>query len=196
MNFHYSAKRGIVRPVHTAYMVQVLILLQNMNMDYVSRMVYNRDKDLVFVYKPSGLWNEQEYVYEMHHLEQMVPYAVSAIRNMSMQRDDGILTVYDMNTRENLKFYAEDKYWNMDVKEDFMANTRSLWKGNFDDKYNGSIFNVTAKADKEQALAMMKIDRELEAAITKHGETIVPSMYEEEWENRVKEERKKIANSL
>ena len=126
----------------------------------------------------------------------MVPYAVSAIRNMSMQRDDGILTVYDMNTRENLKFYAEDKYWNMDVKEDFMANTRSLWKGNFDDKYNGSIFNVTAKADKEQALALMKIDRELEAAITKHGETIVPSMYEEEWENRVKEERKKIANSL
>lgn len=40
-----------------------------MNMDYVSKMVYNKDKDLVFVYKPDGLWNEREYVYEMHHLE-------------------------------------------------------------------------------------------------------------------------------
>lgn len=69
MNFHYSVKRGIVRPVHTAYMCSLLILLQHMNMDYVSKMVYNKDKDLVFVYKPDGLWNEREYVYEMHHLE-------------------------------------------------------------------------------------------------------------------------------
>jgi len=69
MNIHYGAKRSIVRPVHTAYMLHVLILMQHANMDYVSRMVYNKDKDLVFVYKPNGLWNEQEYVYEMHHLE-------------------------------------------------------------------------------------------------------------------------------
>lgn len=68
MNLVYSGKRGIAREVHTAYMVQVLILLQHANFDYVSRMVYNKDKDLVFVYKPTGLWNEQEYIYEMHHL--------------------------------------------------------------------------------------------------------------------------------
>ena len=62
----------------------------------------------------------------MHHLEQMVPYAVTSIKNLSMQRDDGILTVYDMNTRDNLKFYAEDKYWNLDVKDEFMANPASV----------------------------------------------------------------------
>ncbi len=160
-----------------------------MNFDYVSKMVYNKDKDLVFVYKPTGLWNEQEYVYEMHHLEQMVPYAVTSIKNLSMQRDDGILTVYDMNTRENLKFYAEDKYWNLDVKEEFMANTRTLWKGNFDNKYQGSIFTVTSKASEEETLAMMKVDRELEAAIAKHGEAVVPSKYHEDWEQRVDQER-------
>lgn len=140
MNFQYTGKRAIARPSHTFYMLSVLALLQNMNLDYVSRMVYNRDKDLVFVYKPDGLWNEREYIYEMHHLEQMVPFAVTAIKNMSMQSDNGIITVYDMNTRDNLKFYAEDKYWNLDVKDEFMANTRGLWKGNFDDKYGGSIF--------------------------------------------------------
>jgi hypothetical protein len=42
----------------------------------------------------------------------------------------------------------------------------------------------------------MKVDRELEAAIAKHGETVIPSVYEEEWEKRVVEERKKIAASM
>jgi hypothetical protein len=58
MNFQYSGKRGIARPSHTFYMLGVLTLLQNMNWDYVSRMTYNKDKDLVFVYKPNGFWNE------------------------------------------------------------------------------------------------------------------------------------------
>jgi len=92
-----------------------------MNFDYVSKMVYNKDKDLVFVYRPDGLWNEHEYVYEMHHLEQMVPAPVTAIKNMSMARDDGILTVHCMSTKDYLKFYNEDKYWNMDAKEDFIG---------------------------------------------------------------------------
>lgn len=77
-------------------------------------MVYNKDKDLVFVYRPDGLWNEHEYVYEMHHLEQMVPAPVTAFKNMSAQREDGILTVHCMGTREYMKFYNEDKYWNLE----------------------------------------------------------------------------------
>ena len=51
------------------YILGVLALCQHINVDYVSKMVYNKDKDLVFVYKPDGWWGEKEYVYEMHHLE-------------------------------------------------------------------------------------------------------------------------------
>jgi hypothetical protein len=58
MNMQYGGKRGFARPMHAAYMLNVLILLQHMNFDYVSKMVYNKDKDLVFVYKPTGFWNE------------------------------------------------------------------------------------------------------------------------------------------
>lgn len=121
MNVQYSGKRGFARPIHTTYMCAVLVMLQHLNLDYVSKMVYNKDKDLVFVYKPNGLWSEVEYVYETHHLEQMVPYAVTAIKNMSMQRDDGIITVYCMNTKDNLKFYGDSKYWNLDTRDEFMA---------------------------------------------------------------------------
>ena len=154
MNLQYSVKRGIVRPEHTAYMLNILVLLQNLNMDYCTKMVYNRDKDLVFVYKPEGLWFEKEFVYEMHHLEQLTPYSVTAIKNLSMQKDDGIVNVHCMATHDQIKFYNDDKYWNMDLKEDFMDNTRNLWRGNFNDKRNGSIFTFEARPNTEQALTV------------------------------------------
>ena len=137
------------------------MLIQHANFDYVSKMVYNKDKDLIFVYKPTGFWGEQEYIYEMHHLEQMVPYAVKAIQNHSATKDDGILTIHDMNSKDALKVYNEDKYWNLDLKDDFMANTRGLWKGNFDCKYNGSIFKLRQqlKATSEEALTVSKLTK-------------------------------------
>jgi len=164
-----------------------------MNMDYVSRMVYNKDKDLVFVYKPTGFWGEQEYVYEMHHLEQMVPYAVTAIKNMSMQRDDGIVTVYDMNTRDNLKFYNEDKYWNMDLRDEFNVATRGLWKGNFNSVYEGSIFKLTDH-NSPVNYYQDEVDEELYHAIEKHGGVKLPENHIDEWEQRISDERAKIAD--
>ena len=112
MNLQYGAKRSIVRPSHTMYVACLFGMVYNMDLDYVTKMRYNKDKDLVFVTRPDAFWGESEHVYEMHHLEQMVPYPVSAIPNMALNKDDGIMTVYDMNEHEELKFFNEDKYWN------------------------------------------------------------------------------------
>ena len=136
-------------------MITVLLLAQHANFDYVSKMVYNKDKDLVFVYKPTGFWGEHEYIYEMHHLEQMVPFAVKALENHSLTKDDGIITVNDMGSKDSLKFYGEDKYWNLDLKDEFMANTRGLWKGNFDSKYDGSIFKLSHRIKETSEDALM-----------------------------------------
>ena len=57
-----------------------------------------------------------------------------------------------MSTREQMKFYNDDKYWNMDLKDDFMNQTRTLWRGNFNDKRAGSIFTFESKATPEQNL--------------------------------------------
>ena len=83
MNSTYGAKRMIVRPTHTFYQIGLLSALQMLSMDYVSKMVYNKDKDLVFVYKQDGIWNDKEYIYEMHHLERMVPAVSSAWKDLS-----------------------------------------------------------------------------------------------------------------
>jgi hypothetical protein len=191
MNVQYGMKRSIVRPGNTFYMLSVLALLQHMNFDYVSKMVYNRDKDLVFVYRPDGFWGEHEHVYEVHHLEQMPPSPVTAMKDLTMNRNDGILTVYDMSNREYLKFYGEDKYWNMELKDDFMNQTRSLWKGE-NSKYDGRIFNLTHNANEEITLSQMKVDRELQAAIAKHGEVTIPKEHEDEFYEKINKKKQEI----
>ena len=121
MNIHYAAKRMILRPAHTFYLCSVLALCHHLNLDYVSKMVYNKDKDLVFVYKPDGWWGEKEHVYETHHLEQVVPAPVTSFKHLTMNREDGILNVHCMSTKDYLKFYNEDKYWNVELKEEFVS---------------------------------------------------------------------------
>ena len=51
------------------FMASLMGLIYSLDLDYVTKMRYNKDKDLVFVKKPDMLWGETERVYEMHHLE-------------------------------------------------------------------------------------------------------------------------------
>jgi hypothetical protein len=166
-----------------------------LNMDYVSKMKYNRDKDVVFVYKPDSIWNEKEYVHEIHHLEQTVPFAISAIEDRSLyNRDDGILTVYDMNEHNELKFYNEDKYWNMELKEDFLNSTNGMWINGFNDKRSGSIFSYHAKANEESTLMQMKVGIEMEEAIKKHGKvTQLPKEFKDEFHEKIDAARARVA---
>ena len=83
MNAQYAAKRGIVRPAHTMYVATVAALLYGMDFGYVTKMRYNKDKDLVFVSRPDRMWGESEHTYEMHHLEQLVPAPVTAMKDLS-----------------------------------------------------------------------------------------------------------------
>jgi len=96
MNAQYGAKRSIVRPSHTMYVATLMAMVWCLDFDYVTKMRYNKEKDLVFVTKPDRFWGETEHVYEMHHLEQMVPSAVTAIKDMASKDENGIMTVHCM----------------------------------------------------------------------------------------------------
>jgi len=63
-----------------------------------------------------------------------------------------------MAQRENLRLYGEDKYWNLDLKDEFMSQTRGLWIGNFDSKLDGSIFKLPRDANEEEALMVSCLD--------------------------------------
>jgi hypothetical protein len=78
------------------YVATLMAFVWGMDLDYVTKMRYNKDKDLVFVTKPDRFWGESEHVYEVHHLEQMVPAPVTAIKDMSAKHENGIMTVHCM----------------------------------------------------------------------------------------------------
>ena len=67
-----------------------------------------------------------------------MPYSVLARNEMSALDKEGITTLYCMHTRDYLKFYNDEKYWNLDLRDEFNASTNSLWKG-LSDKYIGSV---------------------------------------------------------
>ena len=61
-----------------------------------------------------------------------------------------------MAQKENLKLYGEDKYWNLDLKDEFMGQTNQLWIGNFSNKRDGQIFMLDHEASDEDALMVSK----------------------------------------
>ncbi len=192
MNFHYTVKRAIIRPMHTAYIFNVLVLMYAMDFDYVTKMRYNQDKDLVFVTKPSRFWGEEEHVHELHHLEQMVPSPVTAMRNMMDPK--GILTVHDMATKDYLKFYKEDKYWNVDLKEEFASETRGLWENTHADKYTGRIFQSRGELPLDYQLDMHKVDKEMEEAAAKHGDFKVHTSHIKDFYENINQKKKDITS--
>ena len=195
MNIQYGAKRSLVRPAHTMYCAALFAMVYSMDLDYVTKMRYNKDKDLVFVTRPDAFWGESEHVYEMHHLEQMVPSAVTAIKDMSANAHNGILTVHDMSEKDYLKFYKEDKYWNLDLKEEFLSETRGLWHGNHSDKHTGRLFHtVESRVPKDFAVAFEKIDQEMEQAVQKHGPMSLPTSHVEEFYERINNEKKNVVS--
>jgi hypothetical protein len=155
MNMPYAVKRSLARPSHTFYQVAVLALLHMASSNYVTKMIYNKEKDIVFVYRQDGFIHEKEYVYEMHHLEQMVPHTVLSWKDLSANKEDGVLTIHCMSTKSDLKFYNDKKYWNLDERDDFIRQTNNLWN-DYTDKRNGHIFKTQtfATGSKEQILAV------------------------------------------
>jgi len=174
MTMQYGVKRSIVRPSHTMYVATLMAFLYGMDFDYVTKMRYNKDKDLVFVTKPDKFWGEKEHIYEVHHLEQMVPSPVTSMQHMSAMNEKGIMTVHCMAQNENLKFYKEEKYWNSDLRNEFFKETSGLWETTHADKYTGRIFQSRAAPPKDLQLAMEKVNREMDAAIAKHGKIELP----------------------
>merc|ERR1719231_2233623 len=94
---------------------------------------------------------------------------------MSSNDPNGILVIKDMAENEYLKFYKDSKYWNMDLRDEFVNDTRTFWENHHHDKRAGRIFqSVGPSAPRDFQLAMEKIDQEMAAAVQKHGKVELP----------------------
>lgn len=194
MNMQYAMKRAIIRPSHTFYQATVLVFLQMLSMDYVTKITYNRDKDLIFVSRPDGLFYDNEYPYEVHHLEQMVPSPISGFQDIGAGKKDGIMTLHCMSTKDYLKVSNDKKYWNLDLREDLLSQTRSLWT-EITDGYNGRLFTMQNTPTEEEVLTHLKVEQEMKDAISKHGEARPFNRVEDEWKKDLKDTRSRLAHA-
>mmetsp|Transcript_4450 Transcript_4450/g.7593 ORF Transcript_4450/g.7593 Transcript_4450/m.7593 type:complete len:291 (-) Transcript_4450:75-947(-) len=171
MSLQYGWKRTIGRSTHTFHIVALLTLMGYMDAGYVTKMTYNKEKDLVFIRRPNRLYfGDNETVHEVHHLEQMVPSAVTAIKNMSSLKKDGILVVYDMAQHDEIRFYQDEKYWNHELKEEFLGETRTLWEEMFDDKNSGRLFFGKGNIKGHLQFEYQKINEEMFDIAAEQGE--------------------------
>ncbi len=194
MNIQYIWKRAVLRPVHTFYQVAILFFLRSLNFGYVTKMVYNKDKDLVFAYKPHGWFSEKEHVYEVHHLESMVPATVNAYKHLGMGQKDGVTTLNCMDTKDNLKLYNDPKYWNIELKDEFISQTRTMWP-DLMTKYDGRVVQVAHTKDEKMDRNIERVQRELEEAAEKHGVATNAPTYPQQFYDRVRHQRQRIAEN-
>lgn len=65
-------------------------------------------------------------MHEVAHLEWVPPYTKSITQFADFSKD-GITTITDLNKNQALSFHNSGKYWNPKLKDEFLANTSSLW---------------------------------------------------------------------
>jgi hypothetical protein len=102
-------------------------LLHSFWKDYVVKMQYSKDKELVFITRISPFCSLEEEVYEVHHLEALPPSVKVGVADLSSQDEDGLWDVTCLATHNNLVLYNEDKYWNPALKKDFFDKVMNLW---------------------------------------------------------------------
>lgn len=95
--------------------------------DYVVKMQYSKDRELLFVTRISPFCSTEEEVYEVQHLEALPPSVKVGTADLSSQDADGLWDITCLASHRNLVLYNEDKYWNPALKKDFFDKTMNLW---------------------------------------------------------------------
>lgn len=164
--------------------------------EYVTKAVFNREKDLVFVWRVTGLFRKQMHVYELHYLEQTVPKAISSWKHLGNFQNDGIFTVHDLRLDHSLFFYNERKYWNIDERDHFFKNTTTFWRGlRHKDVDKGIFINRSSAVTEEDYLTTKKIQEEIKDAVAKHG-PIAATDYDYNYKYQLKKRIQDIKRNL
>lgn len=110
------------------------------------------------------------HVYELHYLEQpCAPIVSSWVHKGSVQKD-GLTYIKDLKFSDDLIFYNERKYWNVDLRDYFIKNTSTYWTGlrhrNVD---QGLFINNSDELTSEKYTFAKQTKEEIKKAIEKFG---------------------------
>lgn len=95
--------------------------------NYITKMQYNKDQELLFITFTGFNGQPVEEVFEMEHLEILPPSVKSGIKDLSSQDEDGLYMITCMNSGNTFYVYKEDMYWNPALKAKFFERVMRLW---------------------------------------------------------------------
>lgn len=91
---------------------------------YVTKVQYSKDKELVFVQRVGPWGGITESVYEAHHLEIIPNINPSTAQYQLFQ--DGMYEVQSLNESAKMLLYKDDNLWNPRLKGEFLENHTQL----------------------------------------------------------------------
>lgn len=111
-----------------AYTVYGLLNYTNsVTSQYVVKMSYSKDKELLFVKRIDLHGVTYEEVYETAHLEIVPPAQRSGVADLSSYDEDGIWRITDLNTGKFLLAYNDKNHWNLHLRDEFFQKTLNMW---------------------------------------------------------------------
>jgi len=123
----YNGMSALMLPCIAVSWTTAIRILHDTVAPYATKVQYNTDQELLFVWFTDITGKEVEHVYEMEHLEILPPSVKGGVQFLSSQDKDGLIMVTDMNKGKNFYLYKEAIYWNPALKAKFMERTTRLW---------------------------------------------------------------------
>lgn len=101
-------------------------ILNKITRCYISKLQFNRSRDLVFVTSLDWLGRKNEKVYETEHLE-ILPPSTRTATSFIDNSEKGMTALKCLNSDEIFLLHNNPKYWNKDERSDFLTGLKRLW---------------------------------------------------------------------
>jgi len=94
--------------------------------NYVTKMQFNADKDILFITRKIGSFFPKDVVeaHEVAHLQVLPPTPQTGLEDVN---DRTWFTLTDMNSQENFMISTNQKYWHPSLAQDFKLHIHGLW---------------------------------------------------------------------
>lgn len=118
---------GFIGPVIPLMALSSTWLLKYTTEGIVTKMQFNKNRDLVFVTKVGGTFfaKETEEVYETTHLQVLPPSVETGYMDVSERK---VFTISCMASHVNFRVYNNPSYWNPELREEFYEHLHHLWE--------------------------------------------------------------------
>ena len=118
---------AFISPLLPLSVLNFALLCRYSTKGVVTKMQFNKNRDLVFVTQVGGTFfaKEIEEVYETSHLQVLPPSVQTGFRDVS---DRKLFTIHCMNQSTSFRVYTDSSYWNPELKEEFQGHLFHLWE--------------------------------------------------------------------